>query len=342
MASTWFYGREAWVALRLDAEPDENESVVQRAPEAVADAGDLAKSLLRTLGRVIRGKDEALELALVAVLSGGHLLIEDVPGVGKTLLAKALARAMGGEYRRVQATPDLLPADLTGVSVLAAEGWEFRPGPLFANVVLVDEVNRATPRTQSALLEAMEEHQVTADGRTHPLPEPFFLVATQNPFEHAGTFPLVEGQRDRFAIVIELGRPGRRAERELLLGQGGADVLEDLEPVTDPVALARAQAAVRAVHCRPEVADYVIDVAEATRRHPDVTIGASPRASIGLLHAAQAHAVIAGRNFVTPDDVQAVAPHALAHRLILAGGPDLHGAGGLVAKLLEDISVPTG
>jgi MoxR-like ATPase len=320
--------------------------VVQRARATgeaeVTEAGALARSLLTNLRQVIRGKEDALGLALVAVLSGGHLLIEDVPGVGKTLLAKALARSMGGIFRRVQATPDLLPADLTGISVLAAEGWEFRPGPLFGNVVLVDEINRATPRTQSALLEAMEERQVTADGRTHPLPDPFFVVATQNPFEHAGTFPLVEGQRDRFAIVVELGHPGRKAERELLLGQGGAAVLDDIEPVTDPIALARAQAAVRAVHCRPEVADYVIDVADATRTHPDVTIGASPRASLGLLHAAQAHAVIANRSFVTPTDVQAVAPAALAHRLILAGGPDLHAGGALVTALLEDIPVPTG
>ena len=176
---------------------------------------ELAASLTANLGLVMKGKPEALRLALVAVLSGGHLLIEDVPGVGKTLLAKALARSVGGTFRRVQATPDLLPADLTGVSVFhkGTEDWEFRPGPLFANVVLVDEVNRATPRTQSALLEAMEERQVTADGVTHPLPEPFFLVATQNPFEHAGTFPLVEGQRDRFAIVLQLGHPDRKAER---------------------------------------------------------------------------------------------------------------------------------
>jgi MoxR-like ATPase len=316
--------------------------VVQRASAPVEEASALAAALLGNVRRVIRGKDDAVRLALVAVLSGGHLLVEDVPGVGKTLLAKALARSMGGDFRRVQATPDLLPADLTGVSVLAAEGWQFRPGPLFANVVLVDEVNRATPRTQSALLEAMEERQVTADGTTHRLPEPFFLVATQNPFEHAGTFPLVEAQRDRFAVVVELGHPPRPAERELLLGKGGTAVLDELEPVTDPAALVRAQAAVRAVHCRPEVADYVIDVADATRRHPDVTIGASPRASLGLLHAAQAHAVLGDRGFVTPDDVQAVAVAGLAHRLILAGGPDLHRAADLVTALLEDVPVPTG
>jgi MoxR-like ATPase len=320
----------------------DDELVVQRAPAPVEEAGALAASLLSNLRGVVRGKDEAIGLALVAVLAGGHLLIEDVPGVGKTLLAKALARSVGGSFRRVQATPDLLPADLTGVSVLGGEGWQFRPGPLFVNVVLVDEINRATPRTQSALLEAMEEGQVTVDGQTHPLPRPFFLVATQNPFEHAGTFPLVEGQRDRFSIVVELGHPGRTAERELLLGKGGADALDDLEPVVTTATLLQAQAAVRAVLCRPEVADYVIDVAEATRRHPDVSIGASPRASLGLLHAAQARAVVAGRGYVTPDDVQAVASAALAHRLILAGGPDLHVAADLVRELLEDIPVPTG
>src|SRR5687768_84432 len=180
----------------------------------VAEVTRLAGDLLANLGRVIRGKPEPLHLAVLAVLSGGHLLVEDVPGVGKTLLAKALARSVGGSFRRIQATPDLLPADITGVTMFHAgsEEWEFRPGPLFANVVLVDEINRATPRTQSALLEAMEEAQVTADGQTHQLPDPFFLVATQNPFEHTGTFPLVEGQRDRFSIVVEMGHPNRVAE----------------------------------------------------------------------------------------------------------------------------------
>jgi MoxR-like ATPase len=244
----------------------------------------------------------------------------------------------------VQATPDLLPADLTGVSVFhqGSEQWEFRPGPLFAHVVLVDEINRATPRTQSALLEAMEERQITVDGETHHLPEPFFLVATQNPVEHAGTFPLVEGQRDRFSIVVELGHPHRRAERELLLGHGGADSLEDLGPVATPSALKHAIAAVRLVHCEPAVADYVIDIADATRAHPDVLIGASPRSTLGLLHAAQAAAAIAGRRFVTPDDVKALAVPALAHRLILAAGADLAAAGAIVGKIVDDLAVPVG
>ena len=317
----------------LRAEPD-------RA--AVAMATDLATAMYASLSRVVRGKPGALKLALCALLSGGHLLVEDVPGVGKTLLAKALARSTGGVFRRIQATPDLLPADLTGVSVFhkGTEEWEFRPGPVFANVVLVDEVNRATPRTQAALLEAMEERQVTVDGTTRPLPDPFFLVATQNPFEHAGTFPLPEGQRDRFALVVQMGYPDRGAERDVLAGRGGADLLHEVAPVGDVEALARAVAAVRRVHCAPSVADYVLDLVATTRRRPEVVLGASPRATLSLLHAAQAHAAISGRHFVTPDDVKAVAVAVLAHRLILSGGPDVRAASSVVTGLLEALPVP--
>jgi MoxR-like ATPase len=318
------------------------------APVDVALANSVARSLYENLARVVRGKPEVLRLSLVALLSGGHLLVEDVPGVGKTLLAKALARSVGGTFRRVQATPDLLPSDLTGVSVFQRGGgtspdtWEFRPGPLFANVVLVDEVNRATPRTQSALLEAMEEHQVTVDGVSRRLPDPFFLVATQNPFEHAGTFPLVEGQRDRFAIVVQVGRPARAAERELLLGVGGSAHLDDLGPATDVGQLTAAIAQVRRVHVEPAVADYVLDVADATRSHPDVVLGASPRASLGLLHAAQANAAISGRGFVTPEDVRLVASAALSHRLLLGGGSDLAAATAVMHGLLNQVPVPRG
>ena len=307
---------------------------------------DLGGALLDNLGRVIKGKPEALRLAVVALLSGHHLLLEDVPGVGKTLLAKAIARSVGGVFRRVQGTPDLLPSELTGVSVFhkASEEWEFRAGPLFANVVLFDEINRATPRTQSALLEAMEEHQVTVDGTTYDLPHPFFVVATQNPIEHAGTFPLVEGQRDRFGLVLELGTPHRTAERELLLGGGGVDSLEALRPVASPQTLAAAEHAIRGVHCAPAVADYVIDLAAATRSHPDVLLGCSPRGSIALLHLAKAVAALAGRHFVTPADVQAVAVPALAHRVIVAGGAgaDVQAAAGIVRRLLESVPVPRG
>jgi MoxR-like ATPase len=309
---------------------------------ARAEALPLAARLGRQLQRVLRGKPEAVRLALVALLSGGHLLLEDVPGVGKTLLAKALARSVGGSFRRIQGTPDLLPGELTGVSVLDGPGggWEFRPGPLFANVVLVDEINRATPRTQSALLEAMEERQITVDGETRALPDPFFLVATQNPFEHVGTFPLVEGQRDRFAVVVQLGHPDRVTERELLLGHGGGDELAELEPVADLDAVRAATRAVRAVHTEPAVADYVVALAAATRAHPDVAIGASPRASLALLHASQAAAVIAERVFVTPDDVKSVVVPVFAHRLVLRDGADLAAGGALVRDLLGSVAVP--
>jgi MoxR-like ATPase len=309
---------------------------------ARAEALPLAARLAHQLERVLRGKPEAVRLALVALLSGGHLLLEDVPGVGKTLLAKALARSVGGSFRRIQGTPDLLPGELTGVSVLDGPGggWVFRPGPLFANVVLVDEVNRATPRTQSALLEAMEERQITVDGVTRALPEPFFLVATQNPFEHVGTFPLVEGQRDRFALVVQLGHPDRATERELLLGQGGGDELAVLAPVVDVEGVSRAMRAVRAVHTEPAVADYVVALAAATRAHPDVAIGASPRASLALLHAAQAAATIGERAFVTPDDVKSVVVPVFAHRLVLRDGADLDAAGMVVRELLGSVTVP--
>jgi len=310
--------------------------------EGVQAVTNLAEDLAANLCEAVRGKPEAVRLAIVALLAGGHLLVEDVPGVGKTLLAKALARSLGGSFARVQATPDLLPTDLTGTNVFhPGDGrWEFRPGPVFAHVLLVDEVNRATPRTQSALLEAMEERQVTVDGETRALPEPFFLVATQNPYEHAGTFPLLEGQRDRFAIVVQLGHPDRPAERELLLGKGGLDALEQLGPVTTPAGLAAAIAAVHRVHCAPAVADYVIDVADATRAHPDVVAGASPRASMSLLDTAKAAAAIAGRHYVVPDDVKAVAGPALAHRLILTAGPNMAAGAGVVAGALRTVPTP--
>ena len=318
--------------------------VAPRRPGGFGGLAELAGAITDNLGRVIRGKPEALRLAVVALLSGHHLLVEDVPGVGKTLLAKALARSVGGSFGRIQGTPDLLPADLTGVSVFQrdSEAWVFRPGPLFAHVVLVDELNRSTPRTQSALLEAMEEGHVTVDGETHPLHRPFFVVATQNPVEHAGTFPLIEGQRDRFGLVIELGHPDRDAERALLLGRGGSDSLDSLLPRTDPDELAAALASVRAVFCAPAVADYVIDVTAATRDHPDATLGASARASLSLMHSAKAHAILEGRHYVVPDDVRAVARPALAHRLVLGGESDLAAASALVEGIVDTLPVPRG
>ncbi|MEO5680486.1 MAG: MoxR family ATPase [Acidimicrobiales bacterium] len=310
--------------------------------DGVPVVADLAEGLTANVGSVVRGKPEAVRLAVTALLAGGHLLVEDVPGVGKTLLAKALARSVGATFARIQATPDLLPTEITGTNVFSPRdgSWDFRPGPVFAHVLVVDEVNRATPRTQSALLEAMEERQVTVDGQTRPLPDPFFLVATQNPYEHAGTFPLLEGHRDRFAMVVHLGHPGREAEREMLLGTGGLEALGKLSPVTSPAGLGAAVAAVRRVHCAAAVADYVIDVAAATRAHPEVVTGASPRASLSLLDCAKATAAMAGRAFVVPDDVKAVAGAALAHRLILAAGPDMAAGARVVAAVLRGVAAP--
>src|SRR4051794_6299630 len=242
-------------------------------PSAAAAIG-VAEALVATVSSVVRGKDDVVALAVVALLSGGHVLVEDLPGTGKTLLAKSLAIAIGGRFGRVQCTPDLLPTDITGTSVYSpADGsWTFRPGPLFANVVLVDEVNRASPRTQAALLEPMEEHQVTVDGLTHPLPDPFFCVATQNPHGQIGTFPLPESQLDRFALVLSMGLPDRGAEREILTGRGGIEVYPDIEAVTDPASVAAAIATVHRIYCAPALIEYVLDLVAATRAHPGFAV----------------------------------------------------------------------
>ncbi len=319
------------------------EAVAPR-PDPFAAVSQLADQFFANVTHVLRGKPEQSRLAIATLLAGGHLLIEDVPGVGKTLLAKTLAKSIGGTYRRIQGTPDLLPADLTGVAVYrrSSETWEFRPGPLFANVVLMDEINRATPRTQAALLEAMEEQQVSIDGESRPLPDPFFLLATQNPFEHAGTFPLVEGQRDRFATVLELGLPDRASEREILTGSGGVTSLDQIRPVTRATNIAKAIAVTQRIHVDGSIADYVLDISEATRRHPEVTLGASPRASLALLALVRGYAVVLGNPFVTPDHVKACAAAALSHRLILTGGPDLASARAVVEEILAGLTPPRG
>ncbi|MGH9223463.1 MAG: AAA family ATPase [Acidimicrobiales bacterium] len=280
-------------------------------------ATNVARALVDNLASVVLGKRDEIALVVAGLLARGHVLLEDVPGVGKTLLAKSIARSIGGNAGRVQGTADLMPADITGVSVYDRErrAWDFHPGPIFHNVVLVDEVNRATPRAQSALLEAMGEGHVTVDGVAHHLPEPFFLIATQNPYGDVGTFPLVEGQCDRFALVVSLGLPDRDAERAMLAGDGGPDALERLKPVTDPASLLAAMAAAGGTYVAPGVADYVLDVVAATRSHPEVDHGASPRAARTLLQVAKAFAAVGGRDFVTPDDVKAVAVPVLAHRV---------------------------
>jgi len=268
--------------------------------------------------RVIFGKHHEIELALVALICRGHILVEDVPGTGKTVLAKALARSLGCSFRRIQFTPDLLPSDVTGVSIFnqRTSAFEFRPGPVMTQIVLADEINRATPKTQSALLESMEEHQVTVDGTTYQLPDPLLVMATLNPIEYEGTFPLPEAQLDRFFMRIQLGYPKEREEIAILDAQRIVHPLETIEQVMSADELLQAQAQVREIHIADSVKAYVVDIVTATRSHPDVYLGASPRGSLALSRAAQAYAAMNGRDYVLPDDVKALAAPTLSHRLI--------------------------
>jgi MoxR-like ATPase len=277
-----------------------------------------ARRIGKAIEAVIEGKRDATQLTLTVLLAEGHLLIEDVPGVGKTMLAKALARAIDGTVRRVQFTPDLLPSDITGVSAYNQERreFEFKPGPVFANIVLGDEINRASPKTQSALLEAMEEGQVTVDGTTYALQEPFMVIATQNPVEMEGTYPLPEAQRDRFTARIALGYPPPAAERDMLDTHGSSSPLDQLTPVARAADVQELVVAVRRVHVSDQVKDYIISLANATRTSPELRLGASPRASLHLLRASRAWAALDGRDYVIPDDVQRLARPVLAHRLL--------------------------
>jgi MoxR-like ATPase len=309
-------------------------------------ADGVGAAIVANVERVLLGKGDQVRVVVAALLARGHVLIEDAPGVGKTLLAKAVARSIGGTVGRVQGTADLLPADITGVTIFDQErrDWEFRPGPLFNHVLLVDEINRATPRAQSALLEAMAEGHVTVDGAQHDLPEPFLVLATQNPFGDAGTFPLIAGEYDRFAISVSLGLPGREVERELLRGNGGASALDALAAVTDPNGLALCQREVAALHVASAVEDYVLDIADATRRAGNGSLGdrgISPRATQALLAVAKGHAATVGRSYVTPDDVQTVANAVLSHRMQGDSAAGLTAASAAVAEMLTSVAVPS-
>ncbi len=280
-------------------------------------ANSLIPTLLAQLGRAIVGKPEQLQQAVVCLLAGGHLLLEDVPGVGKTTLAHALAHSFGLQFSRVQFTADLMPSDLTGVAVFdrGSSEFVFHPGPLFAQVLLADEINRASPKTQSALLEAMEEQQVSVEGQTRALPQPFFVIATQNPLEQVGTYALPESQLDRFLMRISLGYPSRDAERDLLASNGRRSVADSLPAVISPAQLQALQQQVLAVHASEALLNYVLDLTEASRNGAWFVQGISPRAGLALLRAAKAQALVSGRDFVAPDDVQAVLPQVIAHRL---------------------------
>lgn len=304
-----------------------------------------ADDIISEISQVIVGKNETIEQVVLALFCGGHVLIEDVPGVGKTTLAKAVANAIGGDFRRVQFTPDLLPSDITGSSIFNSDTreFEFRAGPLFANIVLVDEVNRATPKTQSALLEAMEEHQVTSDGVTRPLPEPFFVLATQNNIEMTGTYPLPEAQLDRFFSRVAIGYPGKESETDILRNQQTAHPVDNMRRVSSLEEIAQVQKAVRQIHVHDSVREYIVDIVRSTRENNQLIIGSSPRGSLYLMQAAQARAALQGLDFVRPDDVKAVAPYVLGHRLILRGEVRAKGVVGpdVVRQILAAVPVPT-
>ena len=310
----------------------------------MASVRELGETIVDNVGKVIIGKNEEVKLCVIALLCKGHVLIEDVPGVGKTMLAKSLARSIGCTFRRIQFTPDMLPSDITGVSVYnqKTQEFEFRPGPVMTQILLTDEINRATPKTQSALLEAMEERQVTVDGVTYPTPDPFLVLATQNPIEYEGTFPLPEAQLDRFLLKIRLGYLGAREEMRILDSQQLQHPIESLGEVVEIEELLEAQRLIRQIHVDDLVKEYIVSLVGATRSHADIYLGASPRGSLALHRGAQARAALDGRDYAIPDDIKALARPMLAHRLIISPSARIKNvdATAVVEELLNSLPVP--
>jgi MoxR-like ATPase len=317
---------------------------VGKVESAVASAQQLAEKIIQNVEKVMVGKTGAVRLAVIALISQGHLLIEDAPGVGKTMLARSLARSINCSFKRIQFTPDMLPGDITGVSIYNQKiaDFEFRPGPLTAQVVLADEINRATPKVQSALLEAMEERQVTVDGVTRKMPTPFHVLATQNPLEYEGTFPLPEAQLDRFLLRINIGYPSPTEEIAIIENQQYIHPIEQIDPVVEVSDIIRLQETVRQIYVDDLIKQYIVSLVEATRHHPAIYLGASPRGSLALFRTSQARALLDGRDYVLPDDVKALAGPALAHRALLSSSGQAQGNDGRasIAEILETVAVP--